>query len=81
MAKVSHSNPDLTQPLGHEVVLVVTHVYPPIPSRHFDWCAYQDGEEESGNYGWGKTDIEAIYDWKEQYGEYDRVKSSKGSGE
>ena len=29
--------------------------YPPIPDRRFDWCAYFDGEEETGRYGWGET--------------------------
>lgn len=34
-------------------------VYPPIPTRDFDWCAYIDGDEESGRYGYGKTEAEA----------------------
>ena len=41
--------------------IVTTHVYPPIPDRRFDWCAYRDGQEE-GNTGWGKTEKEAIAD-------------------
>lgn len=59
--------------MSGETILIVTHVHPPIPSREFDWCAYQNGCEESNMYGWGKTDIEAIHDWSEQYGEYDKV--------
>lgn len=38
------------------------HEYPPIPIRTFDWCAYRDGYEEYGNYGWGRTEEEAIAD-------------------
>lgn len=36
--------------------------YPPIPQRDHDWCAYRDGHEEDGNYGWGRTEAEAIAD-------------------
>lgn len=25
----------------------VSHVYPPVPVRQFDWCAYIDGHEET----------------------------------
>lgn len=39
-----------------------SHVYPPIPVRQFDWCAYWDGTEESGQYGYGRTEAEAIAD-------------------
>lgn len=40
----------------------VEHVLPPIPIRSFDWCAYVDGEEERGNYGYGRTKEAAIND-------------------
>jgi hypothetical protein len=36
--------------------------YPPIPVRQFDWGAYYEGHEESGPYGWGATEAEAIND-------------------
>lgn len=40
---------------------IVTHFeYPPIPVRHFDWCAHYDDPE--GATGWGKTEQEAISD-------------------
>lgn len=42
--------------------IVTSHVYPPIPIRTMDWCAYRDGHEEDGNYGWGLTEQEAIRD-------------------
>jgi len=38
------------------------HVFPPIPTRAMDWCAYLDGQEESGPYGWGETEADAIAD-------------------
>jgi hypothetical protein len=44
-------------------------VYPPIPTRDSDWCAFFDGEEEAGDYGWGRTEAEAeaIADFIENY--------------
>lgn len=42
--------------------IITSHVYPPIPDRRFDWCAHRDGREEDGNYGWGRTEAEAITD-------------------
>lgn len=44
-----------------------SNVYPPIPTRKFDWCAWWDGEEELGEYGWGETRDEAVTDLKESY--------------
>jgi hypothetical protein len=52
--------PDL-ETIGH-LTIRVTCVCPPIPLRQFDWCAYVDGQEESGRYGWGFTRPEAIAD-------------------
>jgi len=37
-------------------------ILPPIPCRQFDWCAWRDGTEESGPYGWGSSSVEAITD-------------------
>lgn len=31
----------------------IEFLYPPIPNRNFDYCAYLEGHEESGNYGYG----------------------------
>ena len=42
--------------------IITTHVYPPIPDRRWDWSAHHDGEEESGHYGWGSTEAEALAD-------------------
>ena len=42
--------------------IVTEYVFPPIPIRRMDWCAYYDGQEESGNCGWGFTEQEAIQD-------------------
>ena len=49
--------------------IVTSYVCPAIPVRNFDWCAYEDGREEEGNYGWGKTEAEAIADLKWQLDE------------
>jgi len=42
--------------------IITVNTYPPIPDRRFDWCAYRDGEEEHGHYGWGRTEAEALED-------------------
>ena len=42
--------------------IVTSYACPPIPFRGADWCAYFDGEEEAGNYGYGATEQEAIDD-------------------
>lgn len=42
--------------------IVTSYVNPPIPIRSYDWCAFRDGEEENGGYGYGKTEQEAIDD-------------------
>lgn len=51
----------------------VHFVYPPIPDKRFDWCAYYAGEEpdDDGNFraGYGKTQNAAIMDLLENYPE------------
>lgn len=42
--------------------MITSCICPPIPDRRYDWCAYWDGEEESGHYGYGTTKAEAIAD-------------------
>lgn len=42
--------------------MITSFVYPPIPIRWFDWCAYLDGYEPGDPIGWGKTEAEAILD-------------------
>ncbi len=49
--------------------MVSKHVSPPIPHRGADWCAYYEGEEEAGNYGWGATETEALRDFVENCAE------------
>lgn len=44
--------------------IVTRNAFPPIPIRDFDWCAYFDGEEESNQYGYGRTEAEAVADLK-----------------
>lgn len=45
--------------------IVTHHSYPPIPVRSFDWCAFYDGCEEDGRYGYGATEAEAVADFIE----------------
>lgn len=49
--------------------IVTNHTCPPIPVRSMDWCAYFDGDEELGNYGYGATEAEAIHDLTDSYGD------------
>lgn len=43
--------------------IITSHVWPPIPIRKFDWCAYLDGrEEDTSMYGWGETEEDARLD-------------------
>jgi len=51
--------------------VVTSNIFPPIPTRKFDWCAYREGEEELGNYGYGKTEQEAIQNLYYEEGIYD----------
>lgn len=44
--------------------IITRFVNPPIPVRDHDWCAYYEGEEEAGSYGWGSNEAEAIADFK-----------------
>ena len=44
--------------------VIVRPVYPPVPSRAYDWCAFHDGEEETGHCGWGPTEEAAREDLK-----------------
>lgn len=40
------------------------NVFPPIPIRQFDWCAWDDDKGEDGSkYGWGATEQAAIDDF------------------
>jgi hypothetical protein len=51
--------------------IITSNVYPPIPDRRWDWCAYHDGDEENSHlYGWGTTEQEAIDDLRRLEGEY-----------
>ena len=47
-----------------------SHVFPPIPTRTNDWCAWYDDLGEDGSpYGWGATEAEAINDLKTNHEE------------
>ena len=43
--------------------IVAYFVFPPIPSRDFDWCATRDNYEEGDPAGWGSTKQSAIDDF------------------
>jgi len=48
--------------------MITHHVFPPIPIRTSDWCAYYDDiGPEDGPCGWGATEEDAIRDLKENF--------------
>lgn len=47
--------------------ILTSYIFPPIPSRHWDWCAYVDGEENICEFGY--TEKEAIENLKEMLDE------------
>lgn len=50
--------------------IVTSNIYPPIPIRDYDWCAwFGDEGEEAGHYGYGRTEAEAKQDLLDNYGE------------
>jgi len=48
------------------VLIVTDYVYPPIPSRQYDWVAYYDGDEGYPT-GYGPTEALAIQDLTDNY--------------
>lgn len=51
--------------------IITNCIFPPIPDRRFDWCAFYEGEEERGQYGYGATDAEAVTDLTNNYPDED----------
>jgi hypothetical protein len=45
--------------------IITEHDSPSVFRKH-DWAAWEDGTEESGPVGYGKTEAEAIADLREQ---------------
>jgi hypothetical protein len=60
--------------------IVTSPTHSPLPYRHYDWCAYFDGEEEAGNYGYGATEIEAIADFLTEAVADERVSEAEALG-
>lgn len=61
--------------------IVTSHTHSPLPIRQLDWCAFYDGEEEAGGYGYGATEAEAIADFIDncQEDHDERLSGSLGS--
>lgn len=57
-------NSHVRLPVAIQPPLIKTRfVLPPIPLRQFDWCAWYDDEgEETGHYGYGMTEGNAVAD-------------------
>jgi hypothetical protein len=47
--------------------IVTSYVNPPIPYRANDWAAFFDGQEETGQCGYGETEEQAILDLIQNY--------------
>ena len=50
--------------------IIASPTHSPLPYRSHDWCAYPDGEEEAGCYGYGATEEEAIIDFVQNWAEF-----------
>jgi hypothetical protein len=46
--------------------IVTSHVFPPIPSRNFDWSVVTDNYEPGAPVGFGPTKQAAVADLLEQ---------------
>jgi hypothetical protein len=44
---------------AHSMNIVTRFICPPVPTRNFDWIAYEDGNEE-GTVAYGATEQEAV---------------------
>ena len=44
------------------LLISVDYIWPPIPTRQFDWSAVVDGHEDHGPYGYGPTKDAAVAD-------------------
>ncbi len=64
--------------------IITSHVFPPIPDRRWDWCAYRDGREEDTNaYGWGPTEGAALADLErleKEVAEYEEEMQARREG-
>lgn len=49
--------------------IIAHNIFPPIPVRDFDWCAFYEGDEERQEYGYGATEQEAIADLRKNFDE------------
>jgi len=60
-------------------MLILYHVFPPIPFRGFDWMVYDEEEAEDPRVvGWGKTQWEALNDYADGLREFiDEQEQSK----
>lgn len=57
--------------------IATSHVYPPIPVRTYDWCAWDANRgADCSPYGWGSTEEEAIADLLENL-EYEREEAAE----
>jgi hypothetical protein len=48
------------------VKVITEWVKPPIPTTQYDWIAYIDEDEETGPYGRGPTEVQALASLCEQ---------------
>jgi len=50
------------QAMAHDTGIVTENIRPPIPTAKLDWCAWIDGDEEIGPWGYGNNEIAATKD-------------------
>jgi hypothetical protein len=61
---------------GELVSVTTEHIFPPIPYRGDDWCAYYTiDQDDSPDCGWGATPEDAIEDLIQSYDYEDKLPS------
>lgn len=46
--------------------IITVWIKPPVHSNKYDWQAYVEDHEETGPFGYGPTELEAVRDLAEQ---------------
>lgn len=67
IVKMQEALEELREVLRTSLTVQTSNTFPPIPDRRFDWCAYFEGREEEGPYGWGNTEAAALRDLFDNY--------------
>jgi len=62
-----------------KITIVTNYVFPPIPTRQFDWSARFDNYEAGDPIGYGYTEVDAIRDLIDIWDDLREEDAMKGS--